>query len=47
MVLAISKYKKDIRYKIFGLVKEKVSLKLGGGLSQYYIHAPIMRSQEK
>ena len=29
------------------IVKEKVSLKLGGGLSQCYIHAPIMISQEK
>ena len=36
-----------ITYIIFGLVKEKVSLKLGGGLSQCYIHAPIMSSQEK
>ena len=27
--------------------KEKTSLKLGGGLSQCYIHAPIMSSQEK
>ena len=36
-----------IIYIIFGLVKEKVSLKLGGGLSQCYIHAPIMSSQEK
>ena len=27
--------------------KEKVSLKLGGCLSQCYIHAPIMSSQEK
>ena len=34
-------------YIIFGPVKEKVSLKLGGGLSQCYIHAPIMSSQEK
>ena len=31
----------------FGLAKEKASLKLGGGLSQCYIHAPIMSSQEK
>ena len=31
----------------FGLTKEKASLKLGGGLSQCYIHAPIMSSQEK
>ena len=31
----------------FGLAKEKVSLKLGGGLSQCYIHAPIISSQEK
>ena len=36
-----------IIYIIFGLVKEKVSLKLGGGLIQCYIHAPIMSSQEK
>ena len=36
-----------IIYIIFGLVKEKVSLKLGGGLSQCYVHAPIMSSQEK
>ena len=35
-----------IIYKNFGLVKEIVSLKLGGGLSQCYIHAPIMSSQE-
>ena len=28
-------------------MKEKVSLKLGGGLSQCYIHAPIMSSPEK
>ena len=28
----------------FGLVIEKVSLKLGGGLSQCYIHAPTMSS---
>ena len=34
-------------YIIFGLAKEKASLKLGGGLSQCYIHAPIMSSQEK
>ena len=34
-------------YIIFGLTKEKASLKLGGGLSQCYIHAPIMSSQEK
>ena len=34
-------------YIIFGLVKEKVSLKLGGGLSQSYIHTPTMSSQEK
>ena len=32
---------------IFGLGKDKVSLKLGGGLSQSYIHAPIMSFQEK
>ena len=31
----------------FGLMKEKASLKLGGGLNQCYIHAPIMSSQEK
>ena len=31
----------------FGLAKEKALLKLGGGLSQCYIHAPIMSSQEK
>src|SRR5215216_2561796 len=36
-----------IIFIIFGLVKEKVSFKLGGGLSQCYIHAPIMSSQEK
>src|SRR3989337_1438146 len=36
-----------IIYIIFGLVKEKVSLKLGGGLSHCYIHAPIMSSEEK
>mgnify|MGYP005839128115 CR=1 FL=1 len=36
-----------IIYKIFGLTKEKASLKLGGGLSQCYIHAPIMSSQGK
>ena len=36
-----------IIYIIVGLVKEKVSLKLGGGLSQCYIHAPIMSSQDK
>ena len=35
-----------ITYIIFGPVKEKVSLQLGGGLSQCYIHAPIMSSQE-
>ena len=34
-------------YIIFGLVKEKASLKLGGGLNQCYIHAPIMSFQEK
>ena len=34
-------------YITFGLAKEKVLLKLGGGLSQCYIHAPIMCSQEK
>ena len=32
---------------IFGLAKEKASLNLGGGLSQCYIHDPIMSSQEK
>ena len=32
---------------IFGLTKEKASLKLGGGLSQCYIHAPIMSSLGK
>ena len=31
----------------FGIMKEKVSLKFGGGLIQCYIHAPIMSSQEK
>ena len=36
-----------IIYIIFGLAKEKASLKLGGGLSQCYIHAPIMGSQDK
>ena len=36
-----------ITYIISGLAKEKASLKLGGGLSQCYIHAPIMSSQEK
>ena len=36
-----------IIYIIFGLAKEKALLKLGGGLSQCYIHAPIMSSQEK
>ena len=34
-------------YIIFGLAKEKASLKLGGGLNQCYTHAPIMSSQEK
>ena len=34
-------------YIIFGLAKEKASLKLGGGLNQCYIHAPIMSSREK
>ena len=29
-----------ITYIIFGLAKEKASLKLGGGLNQCYIHAP-------
>ena len=32
-------------YIIFGLAKEKASLKLRGGLNQCYIHAPIMSSQ--
>ena len=32
---------------IFGRAKEKASLKLGGGLNECYIHAPIMSSQEK
>ena len=32
-------------YIIFGLAKEKASLKLGGCLNQRYIHAPIMSSQ--
>ena len=36
-----------IIYIIFGLTKEKASLMLGGGLSQCYIHAPIMSSQDK
>ena len=36
-----------ITYIIFGLAKEKALLKLGGGLSQCYILAPIMSSQEK
>ena len=34
-------------YIIFGVAKEKASLKLGGGLNQCYIHAPIMSSLEK
>ena len=34
-------------YIYIGLAKEKASLKLGGGLNQCYIHAPIMSSQEK
>ena len=34
-------------YIIFGLAKEKSSVKLGGGLNQCYIHAPIMSYQEK
>ena len=34
-------------YIISGLAKEKASLKLGGGLNQCYIHAPIMSSQDK
>jgi len=37
----------EIIYIIFGLVKEKVSLYLGGGLSKCYIHAPIICSLEK
>ena len=36
-----------IIYIIFGLAKEKASLKLGGGLNQCYIHAPIMSFREK
>ena len=36
-----------IIYIISGLAKEKASLKLGGGLNQCYIHAPIMSSQDK
>ena len=32
-------------YIISGLAKEKASLKLGGGLNQCHIHAPIMSSQ--
>ena len=36
-----------IIYIIFGLAKEKASLKLGGGLNQCYIHAPFMSSQKK
>ena len=36
-----------IIYIIFGLAKEKLSLKIGGSLSQWYIHAPIMSSQDK
>ena len=36
-----------IIYIIFGLAKEKASLKLGGGLNQCYIHAPIMSSPGK
>ena len=35
----------EIIYIMFGLVKDKASLKLGGGLNQCYIHAPIMSSQ--
>ena len=38
---------RDRNYIYIGLVREKVSLKLGGGLSQCYIHTPIMSSQEK
>ena len=34
-------------YIISGLAKEKASLKLGGGLNQCYIHAPIMSSLGK
>ena len=36
-----------ITYIISGLAKEKASLKLGGGLSQCCIHAPIMSSLGK
>ena len=36
-----------ITYIISGLAKEKASIKLGGGLSQCYIHAPIMSSPGK
>ena len=36
-----------IIYIVFVLAKEKALLKLGGGLSQCYIHAPIMSSREK
>ena len=36
-----------ITYIISGLAKEKASLKLGGGLSQCCIHAPIMSSLRK
>ena len=39
---------RDRNYNIiFVLAKDKVSLKLGGGLSQCYTHAPFMSSQEK
>src|SRR3954468_22685710 len=34
-------------YIIFCLAKGKASLKLGGGLNECYIHAPIMSSQER
>ena len=34
-----------IIYIIFGLAKEKASLKLGGGINPCYIRAPIMSSQ--
>ena len=40
-------YVEEIIYIIFGLVKEKVSLNLGGGLSICCTHAPIMSSREK
>ena len=40
-------HRDGIIYIIFGLAKDKASLKLGAGSSQCYIHAPIMSSQEK